>query len=78
MKERDKIAPKFRSNFSKEETEKFAKNSIALTILFCGLDSNKFNRVSTCDTAKEVWDILDTAHEGTSQVRESRINLYVH
>jgi len=49
-----------------------------LNILFCDLDSNEFNYVFACDTCKEVWDILETAHEGTSQVREFKISLYVH
>ena len=47
-------------------------------MLFCGLGSNEFNCVSTCDTTEEVWDILETPYEGTSQVQKSKISLYVN
>ena len=68
MKEGDKIVPKPMSDFSKGKTEKVAKNYRVLNILFCDLNSNKFNHVSICDTTKEVWDILETTYQGTSQV----------
>ena len=57
-----------KNSFTHEEIEKVAKNYRAFNILFCGLDSNKFNHVSACDTTKEVWDTLETTYEGTSQV----------
>ena len=60
--------PKSKLDFSKEETKKVTKNYRALNILFCGFDSNEFNCVSACDTSEEFWDILETTHEGTSQV----------
>ena len=33
----------------------------------------RVNRISTCTTAKEIWDKLKITHEGTSQVKESNI-----
>ena len=57
---------------------KSSQNYRALNILFCGLDSNEFNRVTTCDTAKDVWDTFKITYRGTSQLRESNINPYVH
>jgi len=76
VKEGDKIM-KLRSVFTEEETEKVGKYYRVLNILFCGLNYSEFNCVSTCDTTKEVWDILNTIYEGTTQVRESKISLYV-
>ncbi|CAL1379995.1 unnamed protein product [Linum trigynum] len=35
----------------------------------------EYHRVSGCKTAKEIWDKLQVAHEGTSHVKISRINL---
>ena len=40
--------------------------------------SSEFNRISSCDTAKQIWDKLEVTHEGTNQVKESRINMLVH
>jgi len=44
------------------------KNYRELNILFCGFNSNEFNRMSACDTAKEILDILEATYKGTSQV----------
>ena len=49
-----------------------------MNILYCALDPNEFNRISTCESAKEIWDRLDVTHEGTNQVKESKINILVH
>ena len=47
-------------------------------ILYCGLDANEYNRISACESAKEIWDKLVVTYEGTSQVRETKINMLVH
>ena len=47
-------------------------------ILYCGLDANKYNRISACESGKEIWDKLVVTYEGTSQVRETKINILVH
>ena len=51
------------------------KNTKAKNILVCGLGPAEYNRVSTCTTAKKIWDALVNAHEDTSQVRKFRISL---
>ncbi|GAV80499.1 DUF4219 domain-containing protein [Cephalotus follicularis] len=33
-------------------------NSKAKHVLFCVIGPNEFNRISSCDTAKEMWDLL--------------------
>ena len=53
-------------------------NAKVMNVLYCALDSTKFNQISTCSTAKEIWDKLEVTHEGTSQVKSSKINLLVH
>lgn len=40
--------------------------------MFCTLDGTKFNRVSVCESAKEVWTILQTTHKGTNKVKKSK------
>ena len=40
-----------------------------------GVDKNMFRLINTCTVAKEAWDILKTAHEGTSRVRMSRLQM---
>ena len=53
-------------------------NAKALNALFCALSPGEFDRVSSCTTAKEVWEKLEVTHEGTNQVKESKINMLMH
>ena len=59
----DKVVPKSRSEFTPEETKKVVKSYRALNILFCGLDSNELSHVCEYDTAKEVFDTLETTYQ---------------
>uniref|UniRef100_A0A2N9F279 CCHC-type domain-containing protein n=1 Tax=Fagus sylvatica TaxID=28930 RepID=A0A2N9F279_FAGSY len=50
----------------------------AMSSLYCALDPNEFNRVSSCDSTKEIWDKLEVTYEGTNQVEESKMSMLVH
>lgn len=62
------------------EEEKWAHNinAKAINVLYCALNEINFNKVSLCTTTKEIYDLLEFDHEGTSQVKESEINLLTH
>ena len=49
-----------------------------MNALICGLTPNKYKRVSTCATAHEIWEKLCITHEGTPQVKESKISGLMH
>ncbi|KAK2975176.1 hypothetical protein RJ640_000103 [Escallonia rubra] len=49
----------------------------AKNIIICGLDINEYNRVSACETTREIWRLLEVTHKGTNQVRETKINMLV-
>jgi hypothetical protein len=53
-------------------------NCKVMSSLYCALDQNEFNRVSSCDSAKEIWDKLEVTYEGTNQVKESKMSMVVH
>ena len=53
-------------------------NTKTMNILYCALKANKFNRIFTCTSAKEIWNILKVTHEGTNQMNESKINILVY
>ena len=63
------------SELTKAEVKKMQVNFKAINTLHCALNPAKFNRISTRKTAKEIWDKLKVTHEGTSQVKESKIAL---
>ncbi|XP_070023216.1 uncharacterized protein [Nicotiana sylvestris] len=51
------------------------KNFHATKILVCGIGPEEYNRISACDTANEIWEALQIAHEGTTQVKQSKIDI---
>ena len=67
------ISYKKEEDWTKEEDEEALANSKALNAIFNGVDKNMFRLINTCTVAKEAWEILRTAHEGTSRVRMSRL-----
>ncbi|XP_021741936.1 uncharacterized protein LOC110708138 [Chenopodium quinoa] len=69
--------PKEDSEYTQIDLEKVSKNYRAMNLLYCALDANEFNRVSACKSAKEIWDKLVVTYEGTSQVKETKISIFV-
>ena len=65
-------------NYTFEDIEKIQRDAKAKNSLYCALAPSEFEKISSCDTAKEIWDKLQVAHEGTSQVKETKINLLIH
>ena len=61
--------------YKEEESRKFQLNYRAIYILVCAMDRNEYNRMSQCKTAKEIWRILEITHEGTTQVKDSKVRI---
>ncbi|GKU96137.1 hypothetical protein SLEP1_g9407 [Rubroshorea leprosula] len=70
----EREVPKEEVEWNDEDLGKIMINNKAINMLQCALNPMEFHRVSGCDTAKEMWDMLEVTHEGTSQVKESKIN----
>ena len=49
-----------------------------MNVLYCVLDVNEFNHISTCNSIKEIWDRLEVTYQGTNQVKKSEINMLVY
>ncbi|KAH9680653.1 Integrase catalytic domain-containing protein [Citrus sinensis] len=58
------------------EKRKASLNSKAMNALFCALDKKEFHKVSSCESANEIWHKLEVVYEGTNQVKESKISRY--
>ena len=69
--------PKLRSEWTPEDIIAVHKEKKAMNILFNGLDSDMFDNVINCSTAKEIWDTIQTICEGTEQVRENKMQLLI-
>ena len=48
-------------------------NGRALNALFNAITNEDFKKISSIETAKEVWTILQTTYEGTKAIKDSKI-----
>jgi len=75
VSEDGKKVPKEPTEFDAEDYKKMEKNAKAKKLLYFGLGPDEYTRISECESAQEIWNALQVAHEGTSQVKQSRIEL---
>ncbi|GAV87191.1 zf-CCHC domain-containing protein/DUF4219 domain-containing protein/UBN2 domain-containing protein, partial [Cephalotus follicularis] len=72
------VSPKPEIEYNDNDFRMLQLNSKAKHVLFCAVGPNEFNRISSCDSAKQMWDLLEVTYEGTNQVKESKISMLVH
>ena len=48
-------------------------NSRALNVIFSAVTNEEFKKISSTETTKEVWTILQTTYEGTKVVKNSKL-----
>ena len=65
--------PKERKEWNVEDKLAIQNNAKAKKILICGIGPDEYNRISSCQDAKAIWETLQIAHEGTTQVKKSKI-----
>ncbi|XP_070037207.1 uncharacterized protein [Nicotiana tomentosiformis] len=61
--------PKPRKEFNDADRKAIKKHFRAKKIFVCGIGPDEYNCISACQSAKEIWEALQTAHEGTTQVK---------
>ncbi|MCH79564.1 gag-protease polyprotein [Trifolium medium] len=66
---------KTEDEWSKDEDELALENSKALNALFNGVDTNMFRLIKRCTIAKNAWEIMRKAHEGTAKVKLSKLQI---
>ena len=42
----------------------------------CSLSINEYDLISSCESAKEIWDLLKITYEGTKEIRKSKLDLF--
>jgi hypothetical protein len=70
------VTQKSYSEYTDAEQKAHVSNSKALNAIFTAVDEGQFRMIANCETAKEAWDILQVYHEGTSAVRDSKLQYY--
>ncbi|XP_075092133.1 uncharacterized protein LOC107832674 [Nicotiana tabacum] len=53
-------------------------NAKARNLLYNAISGEEYERISSCDTIKEMWDKSEVTYEGTNKVKETHINMLVH
>ncbi|CAM8999003.1 unnamed protein product [Rhodiola kirilowii] len=61
--------------WSEEENKASMGNSKAMNAIFSAVDENVMKLIINCEVAKDAWDILQMAYEGTDKVRNSRMQI---
>ena len=72
------MVPKPKQEWDELDKKKVQLNVKVVYILHCAIDRNEFNHVFQCKLAKEICRLLEITHEGTNQVKESKINILAH
>ena len=75
IKGSEELETKQRSEWTNGEIKKIQINFKSINTLHCTLNPMEFNRISTYKIAKKIWDKLRVTHEGTTQVKKSKIAL---
>jgi len=57
--------------FNAEDFRMIENNAKAKKLLYFGLSPDEYTHIFECESAKEIWDVLQVAHEGTSQAKQS-------
>ncbi|XP_020249276.1 uncharacterized protein LOC109826667 [Asparagus officinalis] len=73
-----KYVKKLSSEMTEDERKLANLNIKAMNALICGLTPIDYKRVSTCATTHEIWEKLCITHEGTPQVKQSKISGLIH
>ena len=71
-----RVIPKTRKQYNDSDRLLVQKNHKARKLLMCGLSRNEYDLISSCESAKEIWDLLKTTYEGTEEIRKSKLDLF--
>jgi hypothetical protein len=58
-----------------EQLQQIHHNAQAFSVLLSSLEKDEFDRVNGLQNAKDIWDTLQRAHEGTKLVKKTRRQL---
>ena len=64
-----------KAQWTQAEFELSKWNQKAWHALICVVDENQYKLIQNTKIAKEAWDILEVAHEGTEVVKDSKLQV---
>ena len=72
------VVPKLEKFWDDIDKKMAQLNTKVINVLYYSLDANEFNQIFTCISVKKIWNRFEVIHEGTNQVKKSKINMLVH
>ncbi|GAV59922.1 UBN2 domain-containing protein [Cephalotus follicularis] len=75
MNNKNELLVKTEDEWDEEDFKKMAIDNKAFNILLVSLDKAEYNLVRRCTSAHEVWKLLILTHEGTKQVKNTKLAL---
>ncbi|XP_019226340.1 PREDICTED: uncharacterized protein LOC109207804 [Nicotiana attenuata] len=66
-----------RNYYTDEQVVVITVNAKAKNQLYNAINGEEYEKISSCETAKEIWDKLEVTYERTNKVNETRINILV-
>ncbi|XP_070046315.1 uncharacterized protein [Nicotiana tomentosiformis] len=63
--------------YTEEQAIVIEVNAKAKNLLYNAISGEEYEKISSCETAKEIWDKLEVTYKGTNKINETRINLLV-
>ena len=73
--EPDVLKPRDKAMWTDYDKAQRVHNAKGLNAIFCSVFKDEFGRIQNCTTSKQAWDILEVTHEGTSIVKNSKLQL---
>ena len=67
----NKVVVKDRKDWDENDKRKFSTNAKVMNTLFCSLDKNEFNKISTCKTVQSIWKTLEITYEKNDSREET-------
>ncbi|KAK2452137.1 gag-protease polyprotein [Trifolium repens] len=74
---KDTTTPKTQGEWSTQEADRVLLNTKAKLFIKSAMSREEYDRIMQCKTTKEMWETLEIHHEGTSRVKEIRIDIGV-
>ncbi|XP_050909962.1 uncharacterized protein LOC127123830 [Lathyrus oleraceus] len=66
--------PKVKNSYDEDDKKRILNEKKSINILQSALSMDELFRISQCKLEKEIWDTLVDTHEGTTEVKRSRLN----
>jgi len=67
-----------RSEYIDGDKKLFSMDVKTINNLYYIMSRSEFKIISSCKNASDIWYALKITHEGTNQVKESKIDMFVH